>query len=130
MPSRPPVYRPPGSKPREQQERARKAEHDKRRGTSTERGYGWRWRKERTRFLAQHPLCSYCEAAGRVKAAEVVDHITPHKGDERLFWDRSNWQAMCKPCHDRTKQREERSGGRDHIAPDGLPADPSDPWRR
>ncbi|MHA6731654.1 hypothetical protein [Devosia sp. A369] len=21
----------------------------------------------------------------------VVDHIVPHRGDQRLFWDRANW---------------------------------------
>jgi 5-methylcytosine-specific restriction protein A len=30
----------------------------------------------------------------------VVDHRVPHRGDDHLFWDRSNWQAMSKPCHD------------------------------
>ena len=30
----------------------------------------------------------------------MVDHIEPHKRDQRLFWDTSNWQSMCKPCHD------------------------------
>lgn len=27
--------------------------------------------------------------------ARVVDHITPHRGDVALFWDESNWQALC-----------------------------------
>ncbi|WP_317617964.1 HNH endonuclease [Rhodobacter capsulatus] len=42
--------------------------------------------------------------------ASVVDHITPHRGNKALFWDRYNWQALCKPCHDRVKQRQERAG--------------------
>lgn len=33
-------------------------------------------------------------------AATVVDHITPHKGDKALFWQRANWQPLCKRCHD------------------------------
>ena len=40
----------------------------------------------------------------------MVDHIKPHKGDETLFWDETNWQALCKPHHDIDKQREERNG--------------------
>ncbi|WP_343040029.1 HNH endonuclease signature motif containing protein [Methylocystis heyeri] len=40
--------------------------------------------------------------------ATVVDHITPHKGDIKLFWDRKNWQPLCEPCHNSRKQREER----------------------
>ncbi|WP_274631209.1 HNH endonuclease [Arvimicrobium flavum] len=37
----------------------------------------------------------------------VVDHIFPHRGDEALFWDRSNWQPLCHDDHDIVKQREE-----------------------
>lgn len=33
-------------------------------------------------------------------AASVVDHIIPHKGNDDLFWDMSNHQALCKKCHD------------------------------
>jgi len=33
--------------------------------------------------------------------ATVVDHITPHKGDNDLFWDRANWQSLCESCHNR-----------------------------
>ena len=33
-------------------------------------------------------------------AAQVVDHIIPHRGDPSLMWDESNWQSLCKPCHD------------------------------
>ena len=28
-----------------------------------------------------------------------VDHIIPAKPDESLFWQSSNHQALCKPCH-------------------------------
>jgi 5-methylcytosine-specific restriction enzyme A len=31
----------------------------------------------------------------------VVDHIIPHRGDMTLFWNRKNWQAMSKTCHDK-----------------------------
>ena len=40
----------------------------------------------------------------------VADHRRPHRGDERLFWDERNLQCLCKPCHDGTKQRQERRG--------------------
>ena len=29
----------------------------------------------------------------------ALDHIIPHRGDRKLFWDRDNWQALCKSCH-------------------------------
>jgi len=31
--------------------------------------------------------------------ATDVDHIVPHRGDQRLFWDESNWQALCHRHH-------------------------------
>lgn len=51
-----------------------------------------------------------CAAEGKVVAANVVDHIVPHKGDEKLFWDEDNWQALCPPHHDSDKQMLEKSG--------------------
>jgi 5-methylcytosine-specific restriction protein A len=70
-----------------------------RRGNSGERGYDRRWRKARSRFLALNPLCAKCLAVGRTTAATVVDHVKPHRGDKALFWDTTNWQALCTPHH-------------------------------
>ena len=67
---------------------------------AAERGYGSRWRKESRRFLQAHPLCEQCAKQGRYVKATVVDHRQPHRGDPCLFWDESNWQALCKRCHD------------------------------
>jgi 5-methylcytosine-specific restriction protein A len=57
----------------------------------------------------------------------VVDHIKPHKGDQRLFWDKSNLQTLCKTCHDSKKQAIEKSGFHREIGPDGWPTDPNHP---
>jgi len=59
------------------------------------------WRRASKGFLAEHPLCRDCYGRSLVVPAEVVDHVTPHRGDPALFWDRTNWQPLCKPCHDR-----------------------------
>ena len=75
--------------------------------SSSKRGYGHKWRKARERFLAEHPLCVYCQREGRVTAANVVDHIKQHRGDKALFWDKTNWMSLCKFHHDSTKQKEE-----------------------
>lgn len=80
--------------------------------SSTQRGYGYAWQKARAGHLRSHPLCVYCEREGRVTAATVVDHRVPHRGDQVLFWDQSNWQSMCKPHHDGEKQREEAAEAR------------------
>lgn len=37
----------------------------------------------------------------------VVDHVIPHKGDERLFWDITNLQAVSKAYHDSDKRKME-----------------------
>lgn len=68
---------------------------------SSSRGYDSRWRKARKRFLAAHPLCEECMKNGIYTKATVVDHIIPHRGDPKLFWEESNWQALCKRCHDK-----------------------------
>jgi len=31
--------------------------------------------------------------------ATLVDHVVPHRGDQRLFWLVANWQALCTACH-------------------------------
>jgi len=82
--------------------------HD--RGKTAARGYGGRWQRERLAFLAQHPLCTMCEREDRVTQAKVVDHIVPHKGDPHLMWSWSNWQPLCKPHHDVTKQSLDKGG--------------------
>jgi 5-methylcytosine-specific restriction protein A len=79
---------------------------------STERGYGYAWQKAREHFLAQHPTCVMCEARGLIVAATIVDHVTPHRGNQTLFWDETNWQSLCKPHHDGEKQRQERAADR------------------
>ncbi len=84
-------------------DRARKIRHDRQRPTARQRGYSREWQKARAAFLLEHPHCIRC-----FRAATVVDHIKPHRGDDVLFWDRTNWQPLCAGCHNRHKQREER----------------------
>lgn len=75
---------------------------------ATERGYTYAWSKASKAFLRSHPLCEECLKGGKYVKATVIDHIVPHRGDRTLFWDRSNWQALCKQCHDRKTGREDR----------------------
>ena len=74
---------------------------DRLRGGADACGYDARWRKARALYLRQYPLCVLCHAEGKVVPATVVDHIIPHRGDQKLFWDQANWAALCKECHDR-----------------------------
>lgn len=88
-------------------------EYNKRRGSSTVQGYGIQWQRARRTYLAEHPLCVQCRAEGLYRAASVVDHIRPHRGDHTLFWSEDNWQALCKAHHDsKTATQDGRWGNR------------------
>lgn len=92
--------------------------------TTAKRGYGGKWQRLSRQFLrqAENALCRMCKAEGQTRSAEVVDHITPHKGDQALFWDPTNWQPLCKSHHSRDKQAEERGfKKRRRIGVDGYP---------
>lgn len=80
---------------------------DKVRANSHQRGYDGRWRKARVTYLSKHPVCVECAKEGRVVPATVVDHIIPHKGDKKLFWDTNNWQPLCASCHSRKTIKED-----------------------
>jgi len=76
-----------------------------------------RWYKkaawQRLRWEVIKDALFTCQMAGcsRIYADTsklVADHKTPHHGDAALFWDKNNLQCLCKPCHDKLKQREER----------------------
>lgn len=110
MPRRPPIHRPAHSAPPDQ----RRRDYDRQRGGSTERGYTARWQRASKQFLRQHPLCRECAKATppRTAASSEVDHIIPHRGDMTLFWDRKNWQALCKTCHSRKTATEDSNFAR------------------
>jgi 5-methylcytosine-specific restriction protein A len=99
---------------------------DARRGKTAERGYGGAWRAARAAYLRAHPLCECDECArqGRLLPSVVVDHIRPHRGDMGLFWDRDNWQALSKPCHDRKTATHD--GGFGNARATGQGDDPDD----
>ncbi|QFS82340.1 hypothetical protein FIV09_05830 [Roseivivax sp. THAF197b] len=86
--------------------RARNKRHDARRPNARARGYTRAWEEARTTFLSIYP---YCAHSGCTEKASVVDHVIPHRGDMQLFWDRTNWQALCAHHHNAHKQRQERS---------------------
>lgn len=90
--------------------------------------YGSAWQRARLAFLRKHPLCADHAERGMVVEATVVDHKIPHKGDRALFWDSSNWQSLCKLCHDGWKQRQERGGVTSSCGLTGMPTDPRHPW--
>ena len=119
------------------QARQRKRLKDER-PSAAARGYSWRWQKARATFLSrsENALCVECKRLGRIVPAIEVDHIIPHRGDQKLFWDRTNWAALCKPCHSAKTMRElnERQGKRAvrrmGCDASGMPLDPEHSWNR
>lgn len=115
---------------------------------TAERGYGSRWQRARLTFLAkpENALCVKCRQRGLLNAGTmrmdgspetnsrriglVVDHVIPHRGDQALFWDRSNWQSLCHDHHDIVKQREEHGQAPQGNDINGRPTDPDHPWNR
>ncbi|QIP90035.1 hypothetical protein HAP32_00552 [Serratia fonticola] len=80
-----------------------------------------------------------CSEQGRTIEVTVVDHIEPHKlkdaiksGNQSvilkaqvLFWDKNNWQPLCKQHHDSTKQGMEKSGAIIGCDVNVYPLDPN-----
>lgn len=74
-----------------------------------------RWQKLRMRVLIRDRFTCQMIGCARIEpdtSQLVADHTVRHGGDEGLFWDENNLQCLCKPCHDRLKQKEERAQAR------------------
>lgn len=59
-------------------------------------------------LLAAPPVLRSLPPAGTADPCNGSRPHPPHRGDQKLFWDESNWQALCKPCHDRKTWTEDR----------------------
>lgn len=97
----------------------RSAAFERHAGSAASRGYDKRWSREARAFLSlpENALCAECARQGRVTAAGCVDHVTPWRSgatpdeQERLRWDRGNWQPLCDwrspfNCHGSKTARE------------------------
>lgn len=62
-----------------------------------------RWRLLRRRVLFEQPICAGCDNALSVD----VDHITPLPHGEP--YARANVQGLCKTCHGRKTNHEQRA---------------------
>lgn len=80
---------------------------DRARGSSNDRLYDSKWRRYALGFIKRHPLCFYCGLIKRTTATECVDHATPHRGDVKIFWDKTNHRPACLTCNSRKGQKTE-----------------------
>ncbi len=92
--------------------------------------YGRRWDKARRLFLVEHPTCQICRRMGKLVAASVVDHVIAHKGNIDTFWDETNWNAICKKCHDSIKQSQEKTNKLLGTDINGRPMHADHPWNK
>ncbi|AYD87653.1 HNH endonuclease [Caulobacter phage Kronos] len=65
------------------------------------------WRRLRLMHLNEHPLCVFPHEHNRPVLAVVVDHIKSIAEAPHLRLDPNNLQSLCKPCHDKVRQREQ-----------------------
>lgn len=68
--------------------------------SSSQRGYGYHWRKLRERVLERDKYlcqCDECRATGRIRQADDVDHIVPKAkdGTDNI----TNLRAINVVCH-------------------------------
>lgn len=73
------------------------------------------WRKLSHHWLMLHPFCASCEAQGRMRKGDVVDHITEIRDDWSKRLDTNNLQTLCYACHNRKtwKQKQARKKRRE-----------------
>jgi 5-methylcytosine-specific restriction enzyme A len=64
------------------------------------------WRFTRQRVLARDPICKMCERA----LSTVVHHVVDASRYIGSFFDESNLQGLCKPCHDRRTAEDHLAG--------------------
>jgi 5-methylcytosine-specific restriction enzyme A len=67
------------------------------------------WQATRRLVLYRDPLCKLCKVA----FSTIADHVIParkwiaqHGGELESFFDDSNLQGICKPCHDAKTAKE------------------------
>jgi 5-methylcytosine-specific restriction protein A len=112
VPFRPPVFG--GNSQRD---------YAQRRGNARAQGYSSRWDRVSRQYRRANPLCVGCAAVGRTTLAQLVDHIVPHKRDYDRMWSVQNLQALCRQCHDTTKQRLEQMHAQSLISDEDLRMD-------
>ncbi|MBI9110279.1 HNH endonuclease [Maridesulfovibrio ferrireducens] len=80
----------------ETKKRKAQKKYQKRRGSSSSRGYGAEWRRIRKAKLTLNPLCEECAQNGCVSRATTVHHRDhdPHNNED------SNLMSMCRECHE------------------------------
>jgi 5-methylcytosine-specific restriction protein A len=75
-------------------DRGRCRQHQQR-GTTSQRGYGSAYQRQRARYLREHPTCITCG-----QPATTVHHVN-HDASTPAGLDQRRWQPMCLTCNSR-----------------------------
>lgn len=75
------------------------------------------------------PFCRFCAQLGRDTLAAMTDHILPAREYPDLRRERSNFQSLCKECHDKVKQQLENYARKNKLVAE-LVGWCADPWSR
>ena len=73
--------------------------YDKRRGSSTSRGYDGAWKKLRNLKRSISPLCEECLKVNRVTPLSVIHHIKSIEDFPEGRLDINNLKSLCQPHH-------------------------------
>lgn len=92
--------------------------HDR---SAHDRGYGRQHRRIRQHLLREVILCEECTRKGQVCVGTIADHVIPlAKGGTG---DRSNYQLLCKECHQAKSNADKGHRVRRPIGEDGWPVE-------
>lgn len=79
---------------------------DRERGSARERGYDRDWERERLEYLKSvDHLCEEHLRRGYLVPAILVDHMIPVRDAPERRLDRTNFDALCRHCHDVWKRK-------------------------
>ena len=67
----------------------------------------WKAASRAFRSRPENVWCAESKKHGRLRRSTQTDHVIPHQGDQALFWDETNWQALCDRCHARKTRRQQ-----------------------
>lgn len=82
----------------------------------------------RSAKLSDQPLCEYCQAEGRLKAAAEVDHFIPLFQGGTDEWE--NLRSTCIPCHKAKSLRERGAKERTEVNAAGWPIGEAHHWNQ
>lgn len=106
-------------------------------GTAESRGYGWKWKKLRSRILLRDRyLCQISLKAGLLVPATEVDHIVSkavwlrEHGNLDHVDDDSNLQAVSHAEHEKKTLAERGFVSKTGGDVTGMPLDPNHAWNR